>query len=171
MTTELDLTALRDIAKEATQSAWAFTVDSDDDPYGEWPQSLVGPKNQQASERAIANGFGNDVDEINELSFPDITHIAAFDPPTALALIDRLEAAEAKVAAVREVHKPVPVYTTEAGDCEHGGDCEAVEISAGSYCPVHTDGLTCNACADLAEHADDLPAYPCPTTRALDATP
>ena len=80
--------------------------------------------------------------------------------------------AEAKIAAVRELHRPVPVYTTEAGDCEHGDDCESVEISAGSYCPVHTDGLTCDSCAAIGEDlsAGELPAYPCPTIAALDGT-
>ena len=33
----------------------------------------------------------------------DAAHIAAFDPPTVLALLDRLEAAEAKVARVEEL--------------------------------------------------------------------
>lgn len=76
----------------------------------------------------------------------------------------------ARLDKVRALHKPVPIYTTEAGDCEHGGDCRAVELEDGSYCPVHTDGLTCNECAELAKWADDLPAYPCPTIQAIDGS-
>ena len=40
---------------------------------------------------------------IGDFGEADAAHVAAFDPPTALALLDRLEAAERQVAAVEEL--------------------------------------------------------------------
>lgn len=94
--------------------------------------------------------------------------VAKATPCTCSAQRARADALQARLDKVRALHRPVPVYTTEAGDCEHGDDCDAVELSGGSYCPAHTDGLTCNECANLAEYADDLPAYPCPTIQCLE---
>lgn len=145
---ELDLPALTMIAKGATQADWMILPS----------QQTRGAHSIPGVARTICATSAN------------ARHIAAFDPPTVLALIARAEAAEKAVAAVRELHKPVPVYTTEMGDCEHGDDCEGVEISDGAYCPVHTDGLTCDSCAAIGEDlsAGELPAYPCPTIAALD---
>lgn len=47
------------------------------------------------------------------LKHEDATHIATFDPPTVLAMLDRAEAAEAAVQRVREKHFP-----DENGDCD-----------------------------------------------------
>lgn len=180
----LDLAALTVIANGATPGPWGA------EPYSYGVQDgrirVTSPSD---------SGIYNLAEDVSET---DAAHIAAFDPPTVLALIARVEAAEsradeahqsrlvaleraarnharaeaaeAKIAAVRELHRPVPVYTTEAGDCEHEGACEAVELSDGAFCPAHTDGLTCNACAQTGEHMDGLPTYPCPTIAALDGT-
>lgn len=150
-TPPLDLTALRDIANAATEGEW-------------WTRQFE----PNVIDIFAGDGAGGNPGVAEAWHPEDARHIAAFDPPTVLALLDRLEAAEKQIAAVRELHRPVPVYTTEAGDCEHEGACEAVELSDGAFCPAHTDGLTCNACAQTGEHMDGLPTYPCPTIAALD---
>lgn len=93
-TPPLDLPALRDIANAATPGPWA-TYDAGG-PGDDWPIE-AGPE---------AEYLGHSPDDGVRAGFtePDATHIAAFDPPTVLALIDRAEAAEKKVAAVRELH-------------------------------------------------------------------
>lgn len=82
-------------------------------------------------------------------------------PTSGLELIAALEAVEA-------LHRRVPVYVTEAGDCKHGGDCESVEIDGESMCPDDTDGDTCSYCAEL--NAMEYPNYPCATIRAITET-
>lgn len=89
--TDLDLTQLRKIAVAATPGPWAWhsrqTVDGD-----QW--AVFSPRST-----ALANN--------NDGWAPDAAHIAAFDPPTVLALLDRLEAAEAAIQKVRDLHQPV----------------------------------------------------------------
>ena len=71
----------------------------------------------------------------------------------------------AALAAVEALHRKVPVYVTEAGDCKHGGDCESVEIDGESMCPDGTEGYTCTHCAEL--NTEECPDYPCTTVRAI----
>ncbi|WP_346921334.1 ead/Ea22-like family protein [Glutamicibacter creatinolyticus] len=123
MTKELD--QLRQVAERATPGPWRFDTDSEEDyevgiPYSEWPQTLYGPKNSCPSEWAVRVGDTHQVDEINELTWEDVNHIATFDPSTVLALIERVEAAErcfdeadsikieheGAIQRVRELHKP-----------------------------------------------------------------
>lgn len=75
----LDLDHLRRVAEAATP--------------GPWEQERDGHIVCEATVR------GDLVAEASHWT-TDAAHIAAFDPPTVLALIDRLEAAEAKVARV-----------------------------------------------------------------------
>jgi len=73
---------------------------------------------------------------------------------------------------IQETHCPVPIYTTEAGECEHGDECDPIELNDGAYCPAHTDGVTCNACAELIQAnglVDEWPTYPCETRKLADA--
>lgn len=77
----------------------------------------------------------------------------------------------AALEAIRELHKPVPIYTTEAGDCEHGDECDPIELNEGAFCPVHTDGVTCGECAELVQDhgiVDEWPKYPCETRTLAD---
>ena len=91
----LDLDALRKVAEAATPPPWyvvrlpghEFAAD-----VGTTPDPDVG--------QAVAAATLADPACLIE----DAEHIAAFDPATVLTLLDRLEAAEAKVARVRAVH-------------------------------------------------------------------
>ena len=71
----------------------------------------------------------------------------------------------AALEAVEALHRKVPVYVTEAGDCKHGADCESVEFEGLSMCPDDTEGYTCDHCAEL--NPDEYPEYPCSTIRAI----
>jgi len=79
--------------------------------------------------------------------------------------------AEDAIERVRELHRKVPVYETEAGDCEHGNDCDGIELSGHEalYCPAEISGYTCNECAELSRDNMDgeIPDFPCPTIKAL----
>ena len=87
----------------------------------------------------------------------------------------RAEQAEAQVRRVRGLHKPVPVYLTESGECEHGDECEGIEVSSGDFvCPDSESETTCEACAEVAQTFGldgELPIYPCDTIKALDGEP
>lgn len=76
------------------------------------------------------------------------------------------------LVAIQELHRPVPVYTTESGDCEHGDECEGIEILNGDmYCPDQTDGVTCAECGDIAMNFcvdDGFPEWPCDTRKLAD---
>ncbi|WP_102157666.1 ead/Ea22-like family protein [Zhihengliuella halotolerans] len=156
MSGELDLSDLREIASAATDGPWTHQ------PYGGQNQ------NGDFSGGSLFGGDGEYL--VSEVADEDGAHIAAFDPPTALALIDRLEAAEAAVARVEALHRKSPLYDVLAGDCEHGDDCEGVEAEGEVLCPEHIAGYTCVECAELAsDSADGLPEYPCATRRALES--
>lgn len=74
--------------------------------------------------------------DVVDINHPDARHMAAFDPPTVLALIARAEAAEAKIAAVREVLE----HHTFVADDKYGdlaasqyyGDSELEAVAAKS---------------------------------------
>lgn len=89
-TPALDLAALTLIAKAATPGPWTA------EPYSYGVQDgrirVTSPSD---------SGIYNLAEDVSET---DAAHIAAFDPPTVLALIARAGAAEAAVAAVRELH-------------------------------------------------------------------
>lgn len=124
-----DLTDLRKIAENATPGPWEV-----DGPANAGPDDTL----------VLHNNDGGAIAYVQPL-WDDATHIATFDPPTVLALIDRLEQAEAAVARVRGVHKPVPyrVGSRNTGIPE----------------------FVCEAC-----HAANWGAveHPCPTISALD---
>lgn len=69
---------------------------------------------------------------------------------------------------VLELHKPVPIYDVEAGDCEHGEDCVGIELEPSeTYCPDHIAYYSC-ACMMDASSPDEFPEYPCPTVQAIE---
>ena len=94
------------------------------------------------------------------------------DIPDLLAAAAERDALAAKLAEVRALHTPVRYYTDPCDDpeCER----ELVELSVGDYYHADTFELMCEVCSggDLSEcDYDDAVPHPCPTTRALDATP
>lgn len=88
--TGLDLDALESVANAATPGPWEAGEEAP-----EWT----------ASQRVFAPGLGDEQDDTicEAVEFKDATHIAAFDPPTVLALIARVRAAEKELRA-RELH-------------------------------------------------------------------
>ena len=82
------------------------------------------------------------------------------------------DALAAKLDAVRALHTPVRYYTDPCDDpeCER----ELVELSVGDYYHADTFELMCEVCSggDMSEcDYDNAVPHPCPTVRALDATP
>ncbi|WP_102158710.1 ead/Ea22-like family protein [Zhihengliuella halotolerans] len=172
MSNELDLTALREIASAATEGPWGWTGD---DPLG-GPQLMTvkrvkrgnrrRPAREEFSGEPVLDAWASQVGGI-VVSKEDATHIAAFDPPTTLALINRLEDAEEAVARARDLHRSMPVYDDECGDMEC--EREHVEINADLY---HADQIAYQACEACSDNAGDVfpehVEYPCATRRALE---
>lgn len=81
--TDLDLTKLREIAEAATPGPWEFEPSG----YSECGEPRCCSEyweNRIWSQRLI-------LAESMELSDVDATHIATFDPPTVIALLDEIE--------------------------------------------------------------------------------
>ena len=111
MNENLDLTQLRAVAEAATPGPWTLEYDNADDweagiNDGDYPYALQGPRNcsydNWADKRLVKDEL-NRVSEISQMVDEDAKFIAAFDPPTILALLVRVERAEQQVARVRAV--------------------------------------------------------------------
>ena len=93
----LNLDDLEATAKAATPGPWIA------DPPSAWDTDDVGGYLLQAAVRVKDSGSITWDDHGGEVFKPaDAEHIAAFDPPTVLALIARLREAEAVIEAARE---------------------------------------------------------------------
>lgn len=114
MTQELDPKELRKVAEAATPGPW------------EAKQTPIHTPSGEGGDYYVACPSGIDVASMVGSSYeqeePDALHIATFDPPTVLALIERVQAAEAKLERVREVCE------SSAFDCStrEWGNLEAV---------------------------------------------
>jgi hypothetical protein len=110
-----DAGALRKVAEAATPGPWrAVEGDLEGKPPSEYLRTLLANREQDGTStgRLFLTLAPNDIDperggEVVPATTGDgpraqanAAHIATFDPPTVLALLDRLEAAEAKVARV-----------------------------------------------------------------------
>ena len=98
--TDLDLTKLREIAKAATPGDWGFEY-AGESHCGE-PQCC----SEYWDNRIWAGGMV--IAESHCLSDGDAHHIATFDPPTAIALIDELERLREVVATVKAITDGTP---------------------------------------------------------------
>ena len=110
--TDLNLTKLRRIAEAATPGPWNLHTLRTDETH-----DIRGSIDDEANIVIYA-----------ECEDADAAHVATFDPPTVLALIARLEAAEAKVERVREVkpceHPPEDIIVHPHGwEIYHGWYC------------------------------------------------
>ena len=105
-TPPLDLPALRETANAATPGPWSWGEESEG--WGDCGPNLEtverGPVYSDGSQGSLSTVVGSWGYDANGISVEDndARHIAAFDPPTTLALLDRLEAAEAKLATIHE---------------------------------------------------------------------
>ncbi|MGO3150489.1 ead/Ea22-like family protein [Glutamicibacter ardleyensis] len=103
-----DLTDLRKIAENATQSNWIPYEPGDEPGYWwVWQEDKLPwyggiAQVSESDPGSVCQAMTTDGNN-PEQDKADATHIATFDPPTILALITRLEQAEAVVARVRVV--------------------------------------------------------------------
>lgn len=115
--TTLDLAALRTTAEAATQGEWDI-----DAPIGDWSFPFVCfivPNGETSSNmrEIIAEVRGGEVDpmpntlnsKLNRRAAFNSAHIAAFDPPTVLALIARADLLSAMTEAIQD-HMNRPDY-------------------------------------------------------------
>ncbi|UOR02045.1 hypothetical protein MUN77_01555 [Leucobacter allii] len=102
-------------------------------------------KLRELAERAAADapGWYTANELINFMEVVDAEVVAAASPDAVLALLDRLEAAEAKLAKVRELHSKHEntIHATPEWVCSH---------------------------RNCVDDAGDQSAWPCATIRALD---
>jgi len=82
--TDLDLTKLREIAEAATKGPWEVGVTTFGDPNDGPTHSCVREAGSEWFDH-VAASEGCDEADLN------MAHIAAFDPPTVLLLIDEIE--------------------------------------------------------------------------------
>lgn len=151
----LDLATLRVIAEGATEGPWRIYTVTDS-----------GGRSAAVETAWAHDEQGEDTELVTDWCSPeDAAHIAAFDPPTVLALIARVEAAEAKIAAVRELHPESIAYPLLPDGTP---DLNAAPM-----------GRVCLTCSDesIEGNLDDGEwtvedggnvFYPCPTIAALD---
>lgn len=114
----LDVERLREIAGKATQVRWKVGIDIDGlrGVYGTAPTEL-GVGEVGVCIAVTATIGRRDSARINGKAHArwdeDAAHIAAFDPPTALALLSRLDALEAENANLRVVAEKACVFIDE----------------------------------------------------------
>lgn len=125
-----NLDTLRKVAEAATPGPWTLEYENSDDweagiNDGDYPHTIHGPRNcsfDNWTDKSKIQDYLNRVTEISEMVDEDAEFIATFDPTTVLALITRLEQAEAQIARVREVvHEYDPDCLTCM--CNSDGDC------------------------------------------------
>ena len=112
-------------------------------------------------------------DEPNDADFD---HIAAFDPPTVLALLDRITDLEAEItrhlqglADTRLEYKlGIQILSKSFGETTTAFLEEITDLEATiqRIRELHSPVEVWNECAVCTEHAEALP-YPCPTIKAL----
>lgn len=117
--TEIDVAKLLSLAENATPGWW------------EWRRSDLPGRRELFSRtgavlRTGALGYGRVEDE---------TFIAAVDPATVLALLERLEQAEMTIERVRALHYPLPnsasaMYPKPLCACSSGGHDECPTVAA-----------------------------------------
>ena len=159
-----DREELRKLAEAATPGPWwadtgATIGDDSDEATHVW---------YRASRNDLYLTIGKVLDnDLDQTTFEDAEFIAAANPTAVLGLLDQLDAAEAKLAAVREIHSSAWWYDEFCDDpsCEQ----EHVEIDVGDLYHAHPSWLVCECCSggDLSETHEPV-QWPCPTIRALD---
>lgn len=91
-------------------------------------------------------------------------HIAAFDPPTVIALLDEVERLREQLADVEALHQPVDLWEVDPvnGTWLYGKDDERVKI--GQLCSACTPDDTLEDVGDRGWSEDNESTFwPCPT--------
>ena len=99
--TSLDLTKLREIAEAATPGPWEAGITTFGDPSDGPTHSCVREAGSGGFDR-VAASEGCDEADLN------MAHIAAFDPPTVIALIGELERLRETLATVKAITDGTP---------------------------------------------------------------
>lgn len=181
---ELDLAALRKIVDGATDGPWSvydrgigfevyagegYTLNSGQrETFGKQdathiatfdpPTVLALIARVEKQDRMLARADG----EV-ELLRGTVNH----DGEELAKLTARVEAAEAKIAAVRELHSKTPVHDDQCDD----SDCGLEHFEAMDNELYHCATVAYYACEECHKMTDgELDAYPCPTIAALDGT-
>lgn len=92
-----NLKTLRDIALRATPGPWDWYTDGN--PVDGATGFAVHSKSDTEDSRV---GFDLAVMEYDQMGLSDAKHIAAFDPPTVIQLLDRIEELESELAEYRK---------------------------------------------------------------------
>lgn len=108
MTGTADLVGLRAIAEAATQRDWSWREDLEPIHMRTLAPGILVLDNDPG----CGGPWGDEIDRANA------AHIATFDPPTVISLIDRLSAAEANLLAVRGALEETEVWLTACLECE-----------------------------------------------------
>lgn len=170
--TEIDVAKLRSLAENATPGQWAWTCEPGDD---EACLEAVG------ADGYVLSAHGMHTEGFVDVEAPDAEFIAAANPATVLALLDRLERAEARLTCDGacnyndgpdeecSAHGRSPRELWEFIAHDIVGRDKAVERAERAEAAIervralhrkhHTWTDECEAC----EHA-----YPCTTVAALD---
>lgn len=132
----LDLAALRKTAEAVPGDTW-YALGSGTAGGDHW---YVCDEGEAIATIASQDGINEEERE------PLARHIAAFDPPTVLALLDRAVTAEATITRVRELHKPITRSKFGADGTEQ----------------------VCAECVEAWSGDHDNAPWPCSTIAALD---
>lgn len=173
--TPLDLAALRVIAEVATEGPWRIYTVTDS-----------GGRSAAVETAWAHDEQGEDTELVTDWCSPeDAAHIAAFDPPTALALLDRVEELESERGTWKSA---ADAETTEAWRTAaeqtrlERARAEAAEKSVAKVRELHAktdvevwghgmEGPVSHIewrCGHCESYEQEDVAYPCPTVRALD---
>ena len=98
--TDLDLTKLREIAEAATPGEWESVVSTYSSEFGDYKGAWIPGVAEEISDYYIGT--------VPPLHVNDATHIATFDPPTVLALIDEVERLRETLATVKAITDGTP---------------------------------------------------------------
>lgn len=145
--TDLNLNELREVAEAATEGPWDFEAG------GEYECGEPGCCSEYWDNRIWGEGVV--LLESHMLSTEDARHIATFDPPTVLALLDRVAELEAKEARVESLRQAAEVVVLDAGDEATGPEPDP-NLAELAHCVAalegeNTTGCPCCTDADVQE--------------------
>lgn len=97
---ELDLTKLREVAEAATPGPWESVVSTYSSEYSDYEGARIPGVAEDISDYYIGT--------VPPLEVDDAAHIATFDPPTVLELIDEIERLRETLATVKAITDGTP---------------------------------------------------------------
>lgn len=117
--TELDLDDLKAKALAATPGPWESWNVDDETIEVRAGSALTGTGSYRSTDMIVecdVDGYEPDEPDFRQRE-ADADHIAAFGPPTVLALIERVERAEAQLAAIRVARSSHPECDKDESTC------------------------------------------------------